>query len=193
MRRVITTTLYFDYEDVPDSSNVTEAPLKVHLPDISFSWFNGNVLAPLDTNGIDFFTARQFPKERIRSSIEWLLRDSNPQSPRYLFDIIDSSAEFIPQKDGEWSRIHDTVMDAPVVIEQSPPISLPFKDLLNKSNSEILLGTYVGMAAGGQHDTVLLLLTVPGGILVVSSAAGIARALQKGFMRTINKLFTKNQ
>jgi hypothetical protein len=55
MRRVITTTLYFDYEDVPDSSNVTEAPLKVYLPDISFSWFNGNVLAPLDTNGIDFF------------------------------------------------------------------------------------------------------------------------------------------
>jgi hypothetical protein len=79
------------------------------------------------------------------------------------------------------------VLEQPVVIERSPPDALPFSGLLKKA-SGAFIGTYVGIKIG-ENTPLLLLLTVPGGIMIVSSAIGVSKALEKGFNKIVSRAF----
>jgi hypothetical protein len=74
-----------------------------------------------------------------------------------------------------------------VIIEQSPPIALPLSQLLSKSPG-IAIGTFVGYQMSAQHPD-LMLVYVAGGIVVVSSAIGVARALESGLQDRVKAFF----
>jgi hypothetical protein len=63
-----------------------------------------------------------------------------------------------------------------IVIEQSPPDLASLAELL-KQGTGVALGAYTGLAVGSGP---LLLLTVPLGIIIVATAAGIGSALEAG-------------
>jgi hypothetical protein len=78
------------------------------------------------------------------------------------------------------------VMDGEIVLENSPPEAVTFRSLLTKAPG-VAIGTYVGMKAAGD-TTMLMLLTVPTGIIVCSSAIGVSKALEKGLNKAVEKL-----
>ena len=78
------------------------------------------------------------------------------------------------------------VMDGDIVIENSPPEAVTFRALLAKAPG-VAIGTMVGMKAAGD-TSLLMLLTVPTGIVVCSSAIGVSKALEKGLNKAVERL-----
>lgn len=79
-----------------------------------------------------------------------------------------------------------SVMDGAIVVENSPPEAVTFRSLLNKAPG-VAIGTLVGMKAAADMP-MLMLLTVPTGIVVCSSAIGVSKALEKGLNKAVEKL-----
>jgi hypothetical protein len=79
------------------------------------------------------------------------------------------------------------LMEANIVIEQSPPSWEQLKSLVSKSPG-IGIGTFVGFEMASNH-TELMIITVPLGIIVVSSAIGVSEALKKGLNKKVEALF----
>jgi hypothetical protein len=82
----------------------------------------------------------------------------------------------------------DFVLDQQIVMEHSPPFSISFKTVLDQKNSPMWIGTFIGADMAWDHP-VLLLITVPSGIIIVSSALGIGAAMQAGLNKTIKRFF----
>lgn len=95
----------------------------------------------------------------------------------------DSQVSFVPK----WGRpfIEELIYGKHVIIENSP---LSMESLANLVNSAtgVGLGAYIGFIIGG--NTTLLLLTVPAGMVICGSAAGLSRALEKGLEKRLLKL-----
>jgi hypothetical protein len=89
------------------------------------------------------------------------------------------------------SNLHfvSAALNAPIVIEQSPPTTIPLGTLIAKAPG-IAIGTFIGMQVAGDA-TYLMFVTVPGGILVVSSAIGISKALEQGLNRLVARLMKR--
>ena len=77
-------------------------------------------------------------------------------------------------------------MNGNIVIENSPPDAVTFRSLLTKAPG-VAIGTMVGMKAAGD-TSLLILLTVPTGIVVCSSAIGVSKALEKGLNKVVEKV-----
>ncbi len=86
--------------------------------------------------------------------------------------------------------IVDYVLTQPIVVERSPPVHVNLKGLITATNLPIWIGTYMGWSVVPDHS-VLLFITVPGGIIIVSSAAGLANALASGLSSSVKRLFRK--
>jgi hypothetical protein len=82
--------------------------------------------------------------------------------------------------------IVQSVMSGDIVVENSPPEAVTFRALLAKAPG-VAIGTFVGMKAAGD-TTLLMLLTVPTGIVICSSAIGVSKALEKGLNKAVEKL-----
>lgn len=82
--------------------------------------------------------------------------------------------------------IVQSVMDGDIIIENSPPEAVTFRGLLAKAPG-VAIGTMVGMKAAGD-TSMLMLLTVPTGIVVCSSAIGVSKALEKGLNKAVEKI-----
>jgi hypothetical protein len=65
-----------------------------------------------------------------------------------------------------------------IVVEESPPSLVDFVSIVTHG-SGAAIGAYTGYAAG-QSSPLLLLVTVPFGILICASAMGLAQALERG-------------
>jgi hypothetical protein len=78
-------------------------------------------------------------------------------------------------------------LEIEVVIERSPPIALPLSKLLAKAPG-VAIGTFIGYQIGAEHPMIML-ASVPGGILAVSSAIGISKALERGLHMKVEALF----
>jgi hypothetical protein len=90
------------------------------------------------------------------------------------------------------TEVHNTaivnfLMEANIVVEQSPPSWDQLKSLVSKSPG-IGIGAFVGFQMVGTH-TELMIITVPIGIVVVSSAIGVSEALKKGLNKKVEALF----
>jgi hypothetical protein len=165
--RVIRTELYND--DVQHEYKISTTNLGV-----SFAWFNMEELA--------------YPIDEIITPI---VHNASNEIPRFL-DIILQGVE---TRDFE-KRLHDGrlfnkpivdyLMHYPVVVERSPPEAIPFGVILKNSSSSVI-GTMIGVAAA-HENTALLFVTVPAGIIVVGSAFGIAKGLERGLAGKIEKL-----
>jgi hypothetical protein len=77
-----------------------------------------------------------------------------------------------------------------IVIEQSPPSHTTLKDIVEaaRAKSPLVLGAYLGYIAGEPHS-LMLFITVPLGMMVVSSAAGISKALDQGLNDVVKRFF----
>ena len=83
-------------------------------------------------------------------------------------------------------RLVQEVLNGDIVIENSPPEAVTFRSLLAKAPG-VAIGTMVGMKAAGD-TSLLMLLTVPTGIVVCSSAIGVSKALEKGLNKAVEKV-----
>jgi hypothetical protein len=93
-----------------------------------------------------------------------------------------------PERSLKNEAIVDYVLSEPFVIERSPPALLTLKGVLTTTNLPIWIGTYMGWSVAPEHS-VLLFITVPGGIIIVSSATGLASALAAGLSKSVKRLF----
>jgi hypothetical protein len=82
-------------------------------------------------------------------------------------------------------------LNAQIIIERSPPISLSLGALLKKSPA-VAIGTFIGIQAVSEDMApYVMLATVPGGIIAVSSAIGISRALEQGLNKAVARVFKR--
>jgi hypothetical protein len=77
------------------------------------------------------------------------------------------------------------LLEADIVFESSPPQVAPFSELLGKA-SWVTVGSLVGVHASG-GSPLLMIISVPIGIIIVGTAVGVATGLQKGLARRIEK------
>jgi len=95
-----------------------------------------------------------------------------------------------PERSLKNPTIVDYVLTQPIVIERSPPVHINLKGLITATNLPVWIGTYMGWSVVPDHS-ILLFITVPGGIIIVSSAAGLANALSSGLSTSVKRLFRK--
>ena len=99
--------------------------------------------------------------------------------------------EFLrPERSLKNPAIVDYILTQPIVIERSPPFHVNLKGLITTTSLPVWIGTYLGWSVVPDHS-ILLFITVPGGIIIVSSAAGLANALSSGLSSAVKRLFRK--
>ncbi len=111
---------------------------------------------------------------------------------RYIDAFLIDEDEYV-QRTGR-ARRNDTlisyIINEPFVIERSPPVHLNLKGVLTNTNLPVFIGAYMGWNVAPDHSA-LLFITVPGGIIIVSSATGLANALASGLSTSVKRLFHK--
>jgi hypothetical protein len=184
--RVLTTWMFFDNSQV-----TVEPPFgrprgrgEEQEPGIGVGWFAGDtttMMTPIDNLKI-FHRLHGIRREEALS--EQLLRN-------YVDLFLMDAREFEfdrPERSMKNPQIIDYILTQPIVVERSPPLHITLKGLLTATNLPIWIGTYMGWSVAPEHS-VLLFITVPGGIIVVSSATGLASALAAGLSKSVRRLF----
>lgn len=181
--RVIRTELYFD-EDTIRSTVRRPRFRPMHSREksdgLAFLWFRSDSPGPYSIRSYKWFSGKEVGSTDIRIILDLLLQDIEG----------DDIGRFIgTQERSSNESIIDYVIDQGIIIEQSPPKAIKFKDLLKSSNTALLLGAYIGRSMAGDNPA-LLILTIPGGIIVVGSALGIADAMADGLNKHVKRLFS---
>jgi hypothetical protein len=182
--RVIRTEIYFDIENF-----VTYRPVGV-----SVAWIRGDfdVMRFQNIEELEHLTTRQgatVKRPLTPTRVERL--------PEELTNVIwDSFRELrtgwtLDEFRREVADYVNLVLREPIVIERSPPMHIALDDLIRaaKEKSPSVLGAVVGYVTG---EGPYLLLTVPLGMLVVSSAAGLSRALDEGLYELLRSWMKKS-
>jgi hypothetical protein len=129
---------------------------------IGCAWFNTGELA--------------YPVLELVSPIA---ENANNEVDRFLDIIVQGS-----ERRGFQERLYDARImnkpiidylkyEFPIVVEQSPPLTITLAQLL-MSASSTTIGTRLGVAAAGENYP-LMFITVPAGIIVVGSAFGVSK------------------
>ncbi|HEX5280853.1 MAG TPA: hypothetical protein VFW28_12310 [Micropepsaceae bacterium] len=186
--RVITTWMYFDRSQITAEPNFGRRPRgrgEEPEPGIGIGWFVGdttNLMSPIHNLKV-FHSLRGQEKEEalsaenLRNYVDLFLMDVEE------FEFDRSVGRMIVNRD-----VVEYVLSEPFVIERSPPVHMTLKGLLTTTNLPIWIGTYMGWSVVPDHS-VLLFITIPGGIVVVSSATGLALALSAGLSKSVKRLF----
>lgn len=194
--RIIRTELYFDEDQVSGYEMFRSRPPRrgeaEKNPGVAFLWIkreDGNLLefdGSKDFRPIRRSRSQGHPgnaaSDEVRGIIELFIRDADEDG----FLRIPSDIRL------ENRALVDFVLAQQVVMEHSPPFSIAFKALLDQKNSPMWIGTFIGTGAGWERP-VLLFITVPVGIIVVSSALGIGAAMQAGLNKSIKRLFDRSK
>lgn len=186
--RVLTTWMYFDPSQV-----AAEPPWRDRRrgrgdepePGIGIAWCGDNTTELMSISNLKVFRRlpgverEEFNEEILRSYIDAFLMDAE----EYEFSrALERSLKN--------SDIVDYILNEPIVIERSPPFHVNLKGLITQTNLPVWIGTYMGWSVVPEHS-VLLFITVPGGIIIVSSATGLANALSSGLSSSVKRLFRK--
>lgn len=83
------------------------------------------------------------------------------------------------------------LFEANIVVEESPPHWEIFKTLVTKSPG-VAIGTYAGIELAGSNPE-LMIVTIPMGIMAVSSAIGISKALERGLNKKVEQLLDRTR
>ena len=185
--RILTTWMYFD------SSQVTaEPPWRERRrgrgeepePGIGIAWCAGDTAELMSVSNLKVFRTlpgperEEFNEEIFRNYLDAFLMDAEEH-------------EFLrPERSLKNPAIVDYILTQPIVIERSPPFHVTLKGLITTTNLPVWIGTYMGWSVVPEHS-VLLFITVPGGIIIVSSATGLANALSSGLSTSVKRLFRK--
>jgi hypothetical protein len=185
--RILTTWMYFD------SSQITAEPSRRGRrqgrgdepePGIGVAWCAGDTTTLMPLSNLKVFRPLlgaergEFNDEIFRSYLDAFLMDAEEY-------------EFLrPERSLKNPAIVDYILTEPIVIERSPPFHVNLKGLITTTNLPVWIGTYMGWSVVPDHS-VLLFITVPGGIIIVSSAAGLANALSAGLSTSVKRLFRR--
>jgi hypothetical protein len=193
--RIIRTELYFDDDQVAGYEPYRRRPPREGTgknSGVAFLWIRRENDDLLDIENSKEFRPLRGPRSaapegdvgsnEIRGILDLFIRDADEQG----FLRIPSTTSI------ENRNIIEFVLGQEIVMERSPPFSISFKALLDYKNSPMWIGTFIGSDIAWDHP-VLLFLTVPGGIIVVSSALGIGAAMQAGLNKAIKRLFDKGK
>jgi hypothetical protein len=172
--RIIQTVAYFDPEQVTGASPEVE-----QNPGISFTWFKNPETAEADPDFFQLFRDYSVPFGEARSHATDLFLDSALRGVR--FSVVARQQLVLN------SNVIGVAKETEIVVERSPVVGVGVGSIL-RGASNIAMGSYLGMQAAG-GSTSLMFVTVPSGILVVCSAAGIGKALEKGLNRQISAIF----
>jgi hypothetical protein len=174
--RVLRTEMYFSRDQITDLYLRNRG--NARNPGLSFAWFQ----AGGSTEGLheELLADRIFYREEGTAAafLDHVLRGFDKRLP-FLF-IAD------PLRLANRGIIEQVMNDA-IIIENSPPEAVPLRSLIARAPG-VAIGTFIGIAAARNYSPLLMFLTVPGGILVCSSAIGISKALEKGLNQRIEKL-----
>jgi hypothetical protein len=179
--RVIRTELYFNPKVVEALSRV-----QIDNPGLAVAWFAAELDTEIDLHEIADKSWHNFNLEDAEIFIAAAIanfQNLNEPSEVLIPGQIRASATA--------NSFAKYVLEQPIVIEHSPPEAVPFSALL-KGASGAVIGTYVGFQIAGENS-LLLLVTVPGGLMVVSSAMGISKALEKGFNKLVSRAFKRKK
>ncbi len=179
--RVILTEIYFDRSNVELAFEAPAYHRRNKNPGVAIAWLPTRTDAKL--------SVRDFSENLLRRPLRV---SNNSQDVRIFLDLCAQGAErrFRGVRRSWYvhnSEIVQSLLTADIILEQSPPISLPLSTLMSKAPA-IAIGTYVGIEAAAGHP-MLMLATVPGGIIAVASAIGISKALEKGLNKSVERLF----
>jgi hypothetical protein len=176
--RVIRTEMFFD--QISTGSRASDAA-KAN-PGVSVAFFGGAierqpVLVELLFSRRQFVTSNNDPNigKFLDFSLRGIENSFRFQSSRYLREGLRHQEEV------------RYILDANIVIEESPPHWETLKALLAKS-SGVAIGTYAGIELAASNPE-LMIFTNPAGIVVVGSAIGVSKALAKGLNKKIASLF----
>lgn len=192
--RVLTTWIYFDRSQLKISEIGSRRRYRWPERDedsdlgVGVAWFAGDAssmmpiwnvkaIRPLSGNGR--IKGEPISIEQLRVYLSLFLVDADE------YEFLDNP---FPNKNSE---IVDYLLGQPIVIERSPPITVTLKGLMSSTNLPMVIGTFLGWEVAPDRS-VLLFVTVPGGILVVSSAFGLASALGAGLSKSVKRLFKSN-
>ena len=172
--RVIRTEYYADWQDLE-----SEFPRNVFSPGVSVCWFSAPELGPKTAFGGDqiLVPANDADTFDTRAFITLLLVEPLGNSEYYTFQSTEDAV--------------DAILNLPVVIEQSPPQTVPLTQLLARATATPTIGTLLGYSLAANHP--LMLLTVPLGIVVVGSAIGVSEGLQKGLAKRVERFIAGNR
>jgi hypothetical protein len=184
--RVLQTEFLFDREQVdfdldpPDYPAISCAWFKIEQADLAAP--RSIVSRTIGAEGIMAFASTGFavlvekPTQRqIESFIDGCLYER----------IYEGDAEF---EDVNNPRIVEYVLEQTMVIEESPPKAVPLKSLIG-TGSVLSIGAMVGYSVTPNGFPLLLFITVPMGMIVIGSAAGIALGMQNGLHELVRKKF----
>jgi hypothetical protein len=178
--RVLRTEMYFPKEQIVDL--YTFHTSHAENPGLGFAWLHTGG----DTGGFDERLLEMpalFRDEHVvEIFLDYVLRGYERRLPFQLF-----MQTYIGSRLPANPEMVASVMNGEIVIEGSPPQAITFRSLLAKAPAGVAIGTLVGMTAAGDVG-MLALLTVPGGIIVCSSAIGISKALEKGLNKMVERL-----
>jgi len=163
-----------------------------------------------DANGVrtaflDSLTAKN-PQPGTGDALRWIAELSAPLSDftsrqAFVSEFTSWVAKERPVSLAEWQRQNESDLMShdpdvlksnieqafelsEIVVSQSPPSAASIVSLLSKG-SGVAIGGMLGMHLVHGYSPVYLCLAVPGGMLICSTAAGIADALQMGLRQRV--------
>lgn len=177
--RVIRTEIYFDDQSVSGANRSSRHFLRLPSEEknlgFAFAWFRHDNATSFEIRHFKWFRGEEIEPEQIDQALDLLIREESYER----FDRHESIRN---------PKIIEFILEQDVVLERSPPFAIPFKKLLKQTNSAVLLGGYIG-ARMAWDDPALMLLTIPGGIIAVGSALGVADAMAYGLNKHIKRMF----
>jgi hypothetical protein len=125
---------------------------------------SSNLLSALDLRTREFVDSIEEVESGLREAL----------SVDYGYEPVDPTASW-PDAAGEFVR---TCLRADLIPFEQSPLDLTSIEQLVRTASGTAIGAYVGFIIAG--PTPLLLITVPAGMVICGTAAGVARALEAG-------------
>jgi hypothetical protein len=184
--RVLTTWMFFDDKQIrrepPFGPRRPRGRGEEPEPGIGVAWFAGDTTTLRPFPDVDYFESlRGFETQALtesflRNCVDLFLTDA----PDFEFDR--------PERSMKNADIVDYIIKQPIVIERSPPFHISLKGLLTSTNLPVWIGTYMGWNVAPDHSP-LLFITIPGGIIVITSATKLADALGAGLSKSVKRLF----
>jgi len=181
--RVVRTEYYFDKYQVDWNGDFASA---TENPNIAFAWIVAD--APVGAADVpNFHVVDSSPVSKLEDEErENLVRCMN----MFLTSKSDGAAKLAPLSEQHSPssanrQLIEECLASNVVIEQSPIEELSIKQLLARATSWSL-GTYLGEVAVGSSPA-LLVITLPLGVIIMGTAAGISKGLEAGLHRAIER------
>jgi hypothetical protein len=202
--RFVRTDFYFDPEDVNPVSLPEEFGER---PSLSAVWLKGVNESFLSVRGFELaLTNELMLHQRGRTVSTICLLEIVLRHPGIKSDL-PSLIELTLFYSSRWSELLVSELDESgiplmampivkkllaekVVIETSPPIAETLAHFLRHATS-ISLGVLLGM--GVTHDPLIMVITIPAGVILMGAAMGITKGLERGLAKRVEAAIVKEE